>query len=316
MELLKDFKVIFDCIAGSHLYGTATEQSDKDTRGVFIPSREYFLGFVHRIEQIESKEPDVVHYDIRKFFNLCLQCNPNIVELLFVPENKMNVCTEEWEQITDNKDIFLSKKARYTFAGYAVSQLHRIKQHRNWLLNPPKKQPERSDFGLPNDRKLITKEQLNAYDALLERDIEMELDLKTMQILGREKAFQNANREWGQYLSWKQSRNPERAKLEEKFGFDTKHGSHLYRLMMEGKELLLTGSITLPRPDAETITDIRNGKYSYDELMEIVGDIDTRFDDFYEKSILPHKPNAQKADELCVNLVTQYLQTMKQIIKI
>lgn len=32
--------IAFECLFGSHLYGTATENSDTDYLGVFIPSRE------------------------------------------------------------------------------------------------------------------------------------------------------------------------------------------------------------------------------------------------------------------------------------
>ena len=303
----KDFRIIMSCYAGSQLYGTTTELSDVDIRGVFIPTPEYFLGFLHRIEQIELPE-DTVYYDIRKFLNLCLQCNPSIIGLLFTPAECMIYSTWEWDVIVKNRQLFLSKKARYTFAGYAVSQLHRIKRHRNWLLHPPAKQPKRSDFGLPEDRTLVTKDQLNAFDELtntfnhdLVRDFN--LDANALQVLQQEKAFLNANKEWKQYENWKKERNPKRAELETKFGYDTKHASHLYRLVTEGKELLLTGHITLPRPDANVLLDIRNGKYTYDELMSMTGDIDTVFDKLYEQSILPHKPDSNKADELCVRLV-------------
>ncbi len=112
MRQIDNFKIIFECVAGSYLYGTNIELSDKDIRGVFIPTKEYFYGFLHKIEQIESKEPDTTYFDIRKFFALSLECNPNIVELLFVPPSMINICTNEWEQIVTNKDIFLSKKAR------------------------------------------------------------------------------------------------------------------------------------------------------------------------------------------------------------
>ncbi len=69
---------------GSHAYGLATETSDLDIKGVAIPPADYFLGFLKRFEQAESKQPDMSIYDIRKFFQLACDCNPNIIEVLVV----------------------------------------------------------------------------------------------------------------------------------------------------------------------------------------------------------------------------------------
>ena len=345
MMNIDDGKKIFECNAGSHLYGTNTELSDIDIRGVFIASKKYYFGFEH-IEQFESKgENDIVLYELRKFFRLCLDNNPNIVELLFVPESRSIVHSDIWKNIISNYELFISKKARYTFSGYAFSQLKRIKSHRSWLLNPPKNQPSRKDFGLPENKSLITKDQLGAFNKLLSMyldDIKQFHPLKeqldemneTKNFLGivqsklpdsdclksllpvddnfieaiqREKQFLQANREWNQYVNWKKNRNPERAALEEKYGFDTNHGSHLYRLITEGEELLLTGKITFPRPDKDMLLDIKCGKYSYDNLMNIVGDIDLRFNELYEKSTLPHKSDYNKVNELCIKIIERNL---------
>ncbi len=188
--------------------------------------------------------------------------------------------------------------------------MHRIKQHRNWLLNPPIKQPERSDFGLPNDKTLVAKDQLNAFveiQSTYNQNVveDFNLDINTLNILQREKAFLNANQYWNQYQNWKTTRNPDRAVLESKFGFDTKHGMHLYRLITEGRELLLTGNITFPRPDYELLKDIRNGLYSYENLLNMIGGIDESFDEMYRNSTLPNKPQIEKVDELCIRTVEE-----------
>ena len=71
-------RTIFLTRAGSHAYGLATPESDLDLRGIVIPPKGYFLGFWHRFEQAESTDPDLVIYDIRKFFHLAAACNPSI----------------------------------------------------------------------------------------------------------------------------------------------------------------------------------------------------------------------------------------------
>jgi len=308
MQIDARFKMIFECITGSYLYGTNLPDSDKDIRGVFIPTEEFYLGFLENVEQVESQKPDITYWEIQKFFKLCLDNNPNILELLFVPHEFTTIPeTNEWIDILDDRNLFLSAKAKYTFSGYAVSQLHRIKQHREWLLNPPKKQPERKDFGLPNTN-VITKDQINAYDELIVKGEILELSLGALEVLQREKAYINTSKYWTNYKEWEKNRNPQRAELEKKFGYDTKHASHLFRLLGEGKELLTTGFITFPRPDANELLAIRHGKYSYDELMNMIGgDIDTYFKSFEDKIILPHSPNRKEADRLCQKLIKERL---------
>lgn len=305
------FKVICRCITGSHLYGTATPESDIDIRGIFIPTEEFYLGFMEKVEQVESHKPDETYWEITKFFRLCCDNNPNILELLFVPlySEYTEYYTREWEEILVNRHLFLSSKARHTFSGYAVSQLHRIKQHREWLLNPPTKKPERQYFNLP-ETNIITSDQINAYDELLNRGEVLEIGLQTLEVLQKEKAYFNSVRHWKQYQTWKEERNKSRAELEFKFGYDTKHASHLFRLISEGIELLTKGTITFPRPEAKDLLDIRQGKYSYEDLMaRIDSDIDSAFTKIENQIILPHSPNRKDTDKLCQKLVKERLLT-------
>ncbi len=306
-DILKDgryesFTPVFECVAGSQLYGTASAESDVDCRGVFIASKKYFLGF-SSIEQIEPNA-ETAYFELRKFFRLCLECNPNLIELLFVPPANQLYSSRQWRRIVKNRDLFLSTKAARTFPGYAIAQLHRIKQHRNWLLHPIKKQPSRSDFGLPVDKALVSKDQLNAYEELKAKNsIPYELNPNFLELLEREKAFLNANREWNSYQKWLRERNPKRAALEKRSGYDTKHAGHLVRLIGEGRELLLAGHITFPRPDAKLLRAIIDGAYSYDELMSMIGDVETAFDEMAVQSSLPDNPDHAAAEDLCQSLI-------------
>ncbi|MDD5649385.1 MAG: nucleotidyltransferase domain-containing protein [Candidatus Nanoarchaeia archaeon] len=139
---------IFECIVGSQAYGTHNELSDFDYAGVMIPGKEYFLG-LKNFEQFQGFENvDKTIYDIRKALTLIADNNPNMLDLLFSPERCVIKSTEYWNKIVENRDMFLSKRIRYTFSGYASAQLQRIKTHRKFLLNPLKNEPQRSDFGL------------------------------------------------------------------------------------------------------------------------------------------------------------------------
>ena len=73
--------IIFECISGSRAYGLATPTSDTDIRGVFISPPEIFYS-LNYVDQINNESNDIVYYEIRKFAELLLKNNPNILELL------------------------------------------------------------------------------------------------------------------------------------------------------------------------------------------------------------------------------------------
>src|ERR1700704_5051125 len=142
--------IIFLTLHGSHAYGTATEDSDCDIRGVCIPPKRYYTGYLHQFDHLERKEPnDLAVYELQKFCKLCADANPNILELLYIPETKWLYATDSWRVLVEHRHLFLSKKCKFTFSGYAVSQLKRIINHYHWLNVQEPRQPLRSDFGLP-----------------------------------------------------------------------------------------------------------------------------------------------------------------------
>ena len=131
-------RTIYLTRSGSHSYGTNIESSDLDYRGVAIAPLSCYLGVVDKFEQHEStgdrsggnlhktrqqtgKEPDLVVFEFRKFIKLASQANPNIVELLFTDLQDVDqASTTVWGwELREMRDLFVTKRARTTFAGYA-----------------------------------------------------------------------------------------------------------------------------------------------------------------------------------------------------
>src|SRR5258708_8318945 len=141
-------KIIFETVAGSYLYGTSIENSDIDYRGVCIEPLYSLLGLVNFEQFEDSTQKDRVIYGLRKFINLALGQNPNIVELLFVPFQPefMIQHTLEWKQIIENREYFLSRKVADTFIGYAVSQLKRMETHYKWMKKEAPTKPDPFDY--------------------------------------------------------------------------------------------------------------------------------------------------------------------------
>jgi predicted nucleotidyltransferase len=121
----ENFTVLFECVSGSRLYGLHGEDSDFDYRGICFPPEDSMLG-LKSFEQHEEKDPDRVVYSLRKFINLALQNNPNILELLYVPSENIKVRSRIYDQLCENRERFLSKRIFKSYMGYAQAQLHRL----------------------------------------------------------------------------------------------------------------------------------------------------------------------------------------------
>jgi predicted nucleotidyltransferase len=296
---------------GSHAYGTNIVGSDLDVKGVCIETKEYFYGFNHVFEQLErsankGNEYDLVVMSLRKFAKLATECNPSIIEILYVDDKDVLFADSFGEELRAEKNIFLSAKAKHTFSGYAHAQLKRIKTHRAWLLNPPKNKPERSDFGLKDTTK-ISKSELGAFDNLIKDNAEVELPKDVVILFLRERQYQTAKTQYEQYQNWKKNRNEARAQMESKFGYDCKHGMHLIRLMRMCKEILTEGRVNVRRHDNEELLSIRRGEWTYDRLIEHADLLEAECDALYKTTELPHGPDRVRIDRFVIDMTERYL---------
>jgi predicted nucleotidyltransferase len=153
---------IFLTVVGSRAYGTYNDNtSDWDKAGVMIPGKEYFYG-LDRFDQFSGyPEEDRTIYDIRKAVKLIADNNPNVLDLLAVPDRCILKTTPYWDIFRENSHLFISKRCRWTFAGYAASQINRLITHRAFILNPPKEEPTRAKYGL-KDYSIFPTAQLKA----------------------------------------------------------------------------------------------------------------------------------------------------------
>lgn len=129
--LYKNDLIIFDAISGSHAYGTNTPNSDIDKRGVFILPQEFIdpdetlNGFVSKnyVEQVSDEKNDIIYYEIRRFLELVNNNNPNILELLNVPEDCIIKKHPVFDNVLKEKDKLITKLCKYTFSGFIRQQI-------------------------------------------------------------------------------------------------------------------------------------------------------------------------------------------------
>lgn len=329
-------RTIFLTISGSQAYGMATSTSDVDVRGVYVAdlaTRLRYTGekFDHfkglpasfmdqaRARMGDSNRPDSdfadsEFFDVVKAIKLIADNNPNMIELLWAPTDRVVFSTTWWDRFVEVRDRFLTTRCRSSFMGYAMGQYLKIKSHRSWLLNPPKKKPERADFDLP-ETSLLSSDDRNRIeegvaalirswqiedilhgsdqDVVRERMIDFwgsvsghpgvrgeALDdvLKTtaarmagvpestVDLLSHERRYRAALKNWNSYLKHKEGRNPARAELEAKYGFDTKHASHLIRLARMAVEIVRDRQVNVRREDAEELLAIRRGSRTFEDI--------------------------------------------------
>ncbi len=125
--------ILFECISGSRAYGLELPHSDTDIKGVFVLPQADYYG-MNYIEQINDESNDIVFYELKRFIELLYKNNPNLLEMLEVPEDKIIYCHPLFQSI--KTALFLSKKCRDSFAGYAMTQIRKAHGLNKKIRNP------------------------------------------------------------------------------------------------------------------------------------------------------------------------------------
>ncbi|MCH9651894.1 MAG: nucleotidyltransferase domain-containing protein [Deltaproteobacteria bacterium] len=173
---------------------------------------------------------------------------------------------------------------------------------------------------LPGPDRSALKQNLRAFwvDSLGAKEEELEeriravagravsLPPEVISTLNAERKYRAALKHWQSYQAWKGHRNRDRAELERKFGYDTKHAMHLVRLMRMGLEALQTGDLLIRRPDAEELNSIRQGAWEYDRLLEQAEGLQARIRAAVQETSLPADIDRAAVDELTLDLLSEF----------
>lgn len=124
----------------------------------------------------------------------------------------------------------------------------------------------------------------------------------------KERAYKSSLRDYRNWEEWKLNRNKSRHEIEEKFGYDCKNAMHLVRLFTECKEILTEHKLKVRRPDAEFLLEIRNGKFSYDELIDWANKQDKELDELYKTSTLQKEPNRIKINNFVIEMLEKHIK--------
>lgn len=199
-----DGNIHYETEVGSVAYGTSVDTSDVDIYGFCIPPQ-YILfphtigvipGFDRNVQgfdqyqrhHIEDKEAhggrgvvyDISIYNIVKYFRLCLDNNPNMIDSLFTPLDCVRFATPISEMVRERRKLFLHKGFYPKFKGYAMSQIQKMQNktpssHRYWMIE---KYGYDTKFAAHAIRLLLEAEQI-----LMTGDINLRRDAKTLKAI-------------------------------------------------------------------------------------------------------------------------------------
>jgi predicted nucleotidyltransferase len=339
-ELMKE-NMLVKHYAGSISYGTNLPTSDIDFRGIFAADPINVRTPFFTVKECEdTSEEDTKLCELAHFMKLTVDCNPNIIETLWVDDIDITFRTPAYDLLREHRHELLSSKIAFTTSGYALAQLKRIKGHNKWINNPQSVEPPRQidfvslvqnftgeklfridmeDLRLGwrlihyghNIFGLIQKHGYESYsnDFTLNTNDESVIGLTggeripSYVVKFNKEEYNLAKEKHKQYWDWKKNRNEARSELEESHGYDTKHAMHLVRLLRMGVEALRDGEIIVKRPDAKELLSIRDGAWSYEEIVAYAEKMDKEVREvWYKKTDLRKKPDLKFAGALLMDV--------------
>ena len=122
MKFNPGINLLLKGVVGSQAFGLADENSDKDYQGMFIvPTTELLKIKPNYQTSYNFKNPDTTYHEVGKYCDLALNCNPTVLDLLWI--NEYNVRTELGTELINLRSNFLSApRVKGAYFGYANDQ--------------------------------------------------------------------------------------------------------------------------------------------------------------------------------------------------
>lgn len=305
--------IILLALGGSRAYGTNTENSDIDIRGIALNSREDIL-LGNEFGQVEERDTDTVIYSFNKAIPQLAACNSNLIEMLGCREDHILFASDIGKELIENRKMFLSKICIKSFGESANGQARRLENSLSRISSQSSSERHILDIIEGANSKLI-----NRYSFLSENSIRLYAD-KSAREGYDEEIFMDLNlshyplRDW--VGMWRDMRSivktydktrksdlsmPERLRDRDRL---SKYMLHIIRLCATCIEILEKGDIcTFREEEHDLLMSIRNGDYldssnqPTKEFFEMLHEYKKRLDYAGENTSLPKKPDENKINE-------------------
>lgn len=295
---------------GSHLYGTDTEESDTDYKGVFIPRfKDVALGKFPRSvntstgnsdSKNSSDDVDIEWFSLQKFVEMALQGQTGIIDMLFSPSDWPEYTTHHWAHLQERRSQFITSDMS-AFVGYCRSQaskygikgsrLRAIQEVVDFLAT----QPEDAAIGDVLDASKFDAD----YVEVVRKSDKTFVEIAAKKIEYRTPVWK-AREPLDQYL---RSYGDRAKKARKNEGIDWKAVSHAFRVAYELEELYQTGDIKFPLAEAEFLTKVKKGAYDFNDF--VAPRLENAIDRVYEASRSTNKANPDTSDikDWCETLI-------------
>lgn len=312
-------------LGGSYSYGTNTENSDIDIRGIALNTKNETLSN-QQFNQYVDNQTDTTIYGFNKMIELLSKCNPNTIELLGLKPEHYIYRTAIGNDLIQNSKMFLSQIAAQSFGGYAYAQLRRLDNKSNRLLEEEAKKQH-----IINSIKNASYDFKTRYYPYEDNDIKLTIDKKEAN-----DTENNSNDEYDIYMNIKLTHYPLRdyvglwsemkniVRDYDKFGKRNtnavehnklaKHMRCLIYLYLSGIDILSKEQIITYRPEHELLMNIQNGKYltdeqqPTDEFWDLLNEKQKEFEYATANTSLPNKPNYTQIQEYLISVNEQIVK--------
>lgn len=301
-------------LGGSHAYGTNNEYSDLDIRGCALNKKREILTNIN-FEQFINEDTDTTIYAFNKLVSLLSSCNPNTIEILGLKPEHYLYISNIGQELLDNKDMFLSKRAVHAFGGYANQQLRRLdnkaarlvgqEQRETHVLNSIKNASynfKTRYFEHDEDAINLYVDKSNRED--MEYEIFMDVNMKHYPLRDYKCMWSEMHNIVKDYS--KIGKRNKNAIEHNKLG---KHMMHLVRLYLMCFDILEKGEInTYREKEHDFLMDIRNGKYldsnrqPIPEFFDIVNELEKRMQYDKENTSLPESPDYNRINDFVMSV--------------
>lgn len=268
-------------MAGSRLYGTNTPESDHDYRGFVVPPFEYLVGLSKFDHQI-IRDPDSVVYSIRRFFELLIMGDPGALEILYAPKSSIIKESGIGSVLINHRSLFITKQSIRRIFGYAQSEWRKVT---GTQLVPIKRIPTEDEV-VENIRQIFHpgREEMDEIIRLL--------------FISHKREIRSAKRKLGR----------KRKRQIERHGYCTSSACHTIRLLEQAIELINTGELTFPRPNAKLLLSIKKGELSFEDVEEIYKTYISRSEFVEKPPHLPDKPPIKQIRNLYYQIIARKIR--------
>lgn len=304
-------------VGGSHAYGTNVDGSDLDIRGVAVNTKRNVLTN-NLFEQSVDTATDTTVYAFDKLLSLLCNCNPNIIEMLGLKPEHYLYLNQAGRTLLKSREIFLSKRAAYSFGGYANSQLRRLENKSAKTASQ-----EKEEQFILRSIECAQVDYKRKYFPTSDGDIRLFIDAAVNEGYASE-IFADINlkhyplRDFKDMVSEMQSiiksyntigRRNENALTHGKIA---KHMMHLVRLYLMCHDILADGKIvTYREKDHDLLMSIRNGAFLDDNnqplpsFYELVNDLEADLEYWKAHTALPDSPDMNAVNALHYQINSQ-----------